>query len=355
MDIRKNIVALLIASSFFGTSYSYAADKIGISLPSQNDFRQYRDGPQLVDALQKAGFETVLYYGGDSDVPIQQRQIERMVNEDHCNVLIISPIDDSSLGDVLQVAKKAGVPVIAYEKIIKKSDAVKFLVGYDAAAAGRIQAESIISALNVGMRSDPPNIEYFAGSPSDDSASLNYSGMEETMSRYVYSGDIKIPSQETDFKKVAIPNWSREDALKRMDRLIESQGYSPSGKKLDGVWAASDEIASGVISSLKKHGYTDAELPYITGMDASANSIQDILAGKRCSTVYRDPMLLHEATVKTVEALIKGETPESNNVYYDDETDIEVPAYYCEPVLVTSANAKEIADASGVLEQDQEH
>lgn len=354
MAIYNRVLSLATACAVFFSCSSQAADKVGISLPTQNDFRQYKDGPELAEALQKAGFETVLYYGGDGDVPIQQEQMRRMVNEDHCKLIIVCPVDDKALSQSLETAEKAGIPVLAYERVVKNSKAVKFLVSFDAAAAGRIQAESIVSALNIGMGSKA-NVEYFAGAEQDASAMLNFYGMEETLSRYTYSGEISVPSGETAFEKVAIPGWSREEAMKRMDKLINTQGYAPSGKKLDAVWAASDEIADGILESLSKHGYTEQDLPYITGMDGSAKALRSILDGGRQSTVYRDPKLLHQATVDTVKAILGNTTPESNNVYYDEDADLEIPAFYCEPVLVTAANAKAVAGESGFLDQNNEH
>lgn len=57
------------------------ASKGGITFPTQNEPAWYATGPMLEKYLKKLGYDPVLYYGGDGDVPIQQRHIERKVKK----------------------------------------------------------------------------------------------------------------------------------------------------------------------------------------------------------------------------------------------------------------------------------
>lgn len=354
MNSVRTLKSLLCLSLLAVSASAFAAhERIGISLPTQNDPRLYKEGPELKAALEAAGFDVYLYYGGDNDIPIQKWQMQRMVKENRCRIMIVDPIDDGALSEELKTAEQAGVPVIAYDRLIRKSSAVKYYIGFDNAATGRMQIESIFDATNLGMRKegDPVYLELFAGSPVDNSARMYWSGMEEQLTRYTYSEEAQIPSGQQTFEECTTVNWNADLAQKRMDQLISSQGYGPSGKKLHAVYSQSDSLTNGIIKALKRVGYTAENMPFITGNDATLAALRGIANGERGSTVYRDPKVLHEAVVKMVSSIIKGEEPETNNVAYDEDN--EIPAYYCEPKLVTKRNLEEVFVKSGMYRKDE--
>ena len=53
--------------------------------------------------------------------------------------------------------------------------------------------------------------------------------------------------------------------------------------KVDGVYAANDGLAGGVISILKKNGQ-NGKVP-VTGQDATVEGLQNILTGDQCMTI----------------------------------------------------------------------
>lgn len=345
----------LLCLGLFAVSFSALAahERIGISLPTQNDPRLYKDGPELKAALEAAGFDVYLYYGGDNDIAIQKWQMQRMVKENQCRVMIVDPIDDSALTEELKSAEKAGVPVIAYDRLIRKSTAVKYYIGFDNAATGRLQIESIFDATNLGMRKegDPAHLELFAGSPTDNSALMYWNGMEEQLTRYTYSEEAQIPSGQQTFEECSTVNWNADMAQKRMEQLISSQGYGPNGKALHAVYSSSDSLTNGIVKALKRAGYTAENMPFITGNDATLEALRGIARGERGSTIFRDPKVLHDAVVKMVTSIIRGEEVETNNVAYDEDN--EIPAYYCEPRLIRKQNLEEVFVKSGIYLKDE--
>ena len=68
----KKSVALALITAFAMSSGMAVASKgrIGIAFPTQNESAWYSAGPSLVNDLKKRGYDTVLYYGGDNDVPM---------------------------------------------------------------------------------------------------------------------------------------------------------------------------------------------------------------------------------------------------------------------------------------------
>ena len=65
-------------------------------------------------------------------------------------------------------------------------------------------------------------------------------------------------------EETAIKGRQTDLASKRMEDLMQSQGYGPNAKKLDAVLSPADAISTGVIFTLKRHGYTPSNIPVIT-------------------------------------------------------------------------------------------
>ena len=68
--------------------------------------------------------------GGNADIPIQQRQIPRMISEG-CSILIVVPIDGKAFTEALKQAKAKGVTVISYDRLLMNSDAVSYYLTFD--------------------------------------------------------------------------------------------------------------------------------------------------------------------------------------------------------------------------------
>src|SRR5690606_16225467 len=105
----------------------------------------------------------------EDDIPNQLAQIENMVTQG-AKVLIIAAIDGSTLSDILQKAHDQGVLVIAYDRLITKTENVDYYVTFDNFQVGVLQASQIETALGLKDGNGPFNIELFGGSPDDTNA-----------------------------------------------------------------------------------------------------------------------------------------------------------------------------------------
>ena len=95
-------------------------------------------------SLEEAGFEVDLQYASN-DVATQVSQVENMISN-ACGILVIASIDGSSLGEPLKQAKEAGIPVIAYDRLLMESDAVSYYATFDNYMVGQKQGEYIVEA-----------------------------------------------------------------------------------------------------------------------------------------------------------------------------------------------------------------
>ncbi|MGN0908413.1 MAG: sugar-binding protein [Succinivibrio sp.] len=337
-------VAGIIATISIGAN---ASTVVGLSLPTQNIERWYREGPELKHELEKAGFPVELYYGGDGTPELQDRQLKRMIKDDKVGVLIVVPIDSEALKDSLEMAKQSKVPVISYDRLIMGSDAVSYYVGFNSIEAGRMQARSIVKALGLGYRDEPASIEIFSGPMEDSNSMFFHRGMMEILGPYLEDGQLVVPSGQIEMKDTAIKGWSYDRSLKRMASLISSMGYGPKGRRLDAVYSASDSLSDGIVRALKNDGYKAGDMPYITGQDAALPQLRGIAKGERGSTVLKDPRAAYPVIVQMVDAISKNSNPPVNDTTNYDNGTGPVKAYLCKPKLIEKRNLMESFIMSG--------
>lgn len=331
------------------TSSSDSADVagalVGISMPTQTSERWIADGDNVEKSLKDLGYKTDLQFAND-DIPTQVSQIENMLTKG-AKALIIAAIDGTTLTDVLAKAKEQNVRVIAYDRLINGTPNVDYYTTFDNYTVGVQQATSLLTGLGLvdeaGNKVDgkgPFNIELFAGSPDDNNANFFWTGAMDTLKPFMDAGTLKVPSGQTGFEQAAILRWQAPVAQKRMEDILTA-AYS-SGTKLDGVLSPYDGLSIGIISALTSTGgYSSDSLPVITGQDAEKGSVQSIVDGEQYSTVFKDTRKLGEQAVKMVDAVLKGEEPETNDTTtYDNKVKV-VPAYLLESVIITDANYKQ--------------
>jgi putative multiple sugar transport system substrate-binding protein len=169
----------------------------------------------------------------------------------------------------------------------------------------------------------------------------------DVLKPYIDKGVLVVPSGQTSKAQCATLNWSTEEAQKRMENLITSQGYGPRGKKLDAVYSSNDSCAMGITNALVGAGYTAANFPLVTGQDCDKASVKNMLAGTQAMSIFKDTRTLADKVVGMVDAIMQGKKPEINDTKtYDNGTGI-IPSYLCDPVFATTENYKELLLDSG--------
>jgi putative multiple sugar transport system substrate-binding protein len=357
--MKKVLVAMLIVMMAMGVAFAQGAGEsggtdvktIGVSMPTKSLQRWNQDGSNMKSQLEAAGYKVDLQYAGDNDIPTQVNQVENMILND--DVLVIASIDGSSLTEVLKEAKKKNIPVIAYDRLIMNSDAVSYYATFDNFKVGVIQGEFVRDALKLDTRTDSVNMEFFTGAPDDNNCVFFWGGAMSILEPYIKSGKINVLSGQTSRAQCSTPNWSTEEAQKRMENLITSNKYGPNGTRLDAVLCSNDSTAQGVTNALVGAGYTKDNFPVVTGQDCDVTSVKNMLAGTQSMSVFKDTRTLAAKVVEMVDALMKGGTPEINdNKTYDNGTGI-VPSYLCEPVYANKDNIIELLVDSGYYTRQQ--
>jgi len=320
---------------------------VGVAMPTKSSERWIADGNNVKTQLEALGYKVDLQYAED-DIPTQVNQIDTMITKGE-KLLIIASIDGTALTSQLEQAKSNGIPVIAYDRLIRNSPNVDYYTTFDNFKVGVQQATSLLTGLKVldadgkdtGL-AGPLNIELFAGSPDDNNATFFFKGAMSILQPYIDKKVLVVKSGQTDFDKVATLRWDPATAQSRMENLLTST-YA-DGSKVAGVLSPYDGLSIGILGALKGVGYGTANQPYpiVTGQDAEAASVKSIIAGEQYSTIYKDTRELAKVTVAMTDAILKGKTPETNDTTTYDNGVKVVPSYLLESQIVTKDNYKKI-------------
>jgi putative multiple sugar transport system substrate-binding protein len=338
---------------------STAGALIGVTMPTRSSERWISDGDNLKKQLEALGYKVDLQYAED-DIPTQVNQLDNQITRG-AKLLIIASIDGTAITTQLQSAADNKIPVIAYDRLIRNSPNVNYYATFDNFKVGVQQATSLLTGLKVlnadGSKNASAkkglNVELFAGSPDDNNATFFFNGAMSVLKPFLDDGTIVVKSKQTEFKTVAILRWQPKVAQERMENLLTSTYRS--GTKVDGVLSPYDGLSIGILSALKSNGYGTAAQPYpvVTGQDAEQASVKSIIAGEQYSTIYKDTRQLAKTTVAMADAVLKGQTPQTNNTTdYNNGVKV-VPSMLLESVIVDKTNyEKELIDTGYYTKAD---
>jgi putative multiple sugar transport system substrate-binding protein len=325
-------------------------------MPTQSSTRWISDGENIKSLMEAEGFQVDLQYAED-DIPTQVAQLEAMLTKG-AKALIIAAIDGTQLTDVLQAAADSGVPVIAYDRLIRDSENVNYYATFDNFQVGVQQATSLLVGMGVYASEEstsadganaagPWNVELFAGSPDDNNAGFFFNGAMSVLQPLIDSGVLVVKSGQTDFEQVATLRWDGAVAQKRMEDILVGTYASDS---VHGVLSPYDGLSRGIIAALVDGGYTADNLPVITGQDAEVLSVQSMLAGEQYSTIFKDTRELAAVASGMAMAVLNGEEPEVNDTETYDNGVKVVPSYLLTPYIVTVDNYEALLIDSGYID-----
>lgn len=313
----------------------FAADAtIGVALPQKTSENWVLAEQLFKDGLTEAGFNPIVQFA-NSGVTEQQNQIQAMT-EQGASVIVVGAIDGSQLGSQLEAAVDSGAHVIAYDRLVKNTEAVDMYVAFDNYQVGVLQGEALLQGLAERKGGGPYNIELIAGSPDDANSTPFFEGAMSVLQPKIDDGTLVVVSGQTSFEQVATQGWKAENAQKRMDTILSG---SYGSVELHGVLSPNDTLGRAALTSVAQAG---KETPVVTGQDSEVESVKSIVAGEQYSTIYKDTRELVARTIKQIQALQKGEDPEINDTESYDNGVKVVPSFLLTPVIVTQENAAEV-------------
>lgn len=329
MKLKSKLLAVAAATLMVFSHSALAKDlKIGMSIDDLRLERWQKDRDIFVNKAEALGAK-VFVQSANGDATAQISQIENMLNKD-IDVLVIIPFNGEVLSNVIAEAKKEGVKVLAYDRLINNAD-IDFYVSFDNEKVGELQAQSIIE--------QKPEGNYFlmGGSPVDNNAKLFRKGQMKVLQPHIDSGKIKVVGDQW------VDSWLAEKALQIMENALTA-----NKNNIDAVVASNDATAGGAIQALSAQGLSGKVA--ISGQDADLAAIKRIIAGTQTMTVYKPITNLADKAAEISVALGKGDKVESNAQLNNGAKD--VPAFLLEPVVVTKDNIDETVIKDGFHTKD---
>jgi D-xylose transport system substrate-binding protein len=318
------------------SSRSGGGAKIALLLPENKTTRyEAHDRPGFQRELRNACPDCeFLYYNAGQDAARQQQQVEAAITEG-AKVLVISAVDVQSAPALVRPAKQAGIPVIAYERMIPAE--VDYYLSYDNCRVGELQAQALVDRLKADGNATG-RIVKINGSPTDSNA-LEF---KRCSSQVFKEAGVQV-AREYD-----TPDWSPDKAQQEMDQAIAAVGCD--GFK--GVYAANDGTAGGAIAALSASG-VDTRDVRVTGQDAELAAVQRVLDGRRFMTIYKAIAPESALSARVAAALARGEAPLQDTVNRKvDNGEAQVPSMVFDPIVVTRDNVGDTVVKDGFWKVD---
>lgn len=318
---------------------------VGLSFSDFATERWKNEADLMRQLLEDKGYE-VITQEANHDVKMQNDQIENMVTQG-AKVIIVVAEDGAAAATAVASAAKAGVKVIAYDRLIKTSDIAAY-ISFNNVAVGNNQADGVMKALDIEnwdiAANGPARIIKMGGSPTDNNAILFRSGQDEILDPLEAAGTIEIVADQW------VDNWDAANATKLMENMLTSVGND-----VDGVVASNDGTALGALTAMKAQGLA-GKVP-ISGQDATADGCNSIVKGELTVSVLKDIRDLAPLAVDIADKLVKGEDAGLTmyslaELTLDDTLQGEVPCKFLEVAQVTKDNVYDLVVKSGFQTYD---
>ena len=288
---------------------------IGISFDSFLIERWQRDRDVFVDQCKSLGAK-VNVQNANGDVKAQISQIEYLISK-KVDCIVIVGIDADSLIGVCAKAKKQGIPLIAYDRMIFDGD-VDLYISFDNEKVGTLMGEAL-AAKAVKNRA----VIVLAGPNEDPNVAQLDKGFRDVMDKR----GIKIRSE------MHAQGWKPEYAA---DYISEHMNLLD---EVDGIMCGNDGIATAVYRVLAER--RKAGSIKLVGQDADLEACQRIVQGTQVMTVFKPVEKLARAAAEYAVRLARGEKLTEITDRMNDNSH-EVPYVLLEPVAVYKDNVDEI-------------
>lgn len=303
--MRKIVQHLLAATAVLaalGTSASWAADpdlswlKQPLKVPLSSITIGFTENNAGVDSYQTTYEKTIKQYAQDlgvklvvldpqSDPAHQASQIQDLIAQ-HVNVMIVWPTNAKAVVPSVRQAKAAGISVVITNSPIDAAG-VPYTVAFsgpDTVGEGKVAGEMMVKALNGKGR-----VVVINGKPGYSTAIDREAGFMDVVKKQ--PGIEVLDAQPAD--------WNREKAQSVMENFL-----TRFGKKIDGVYAADDNMGVGALNAIKAAGASGIKIVGATNFAAGYDAIK---ANDYYGSVVQSPVTDAQNALRTAIRVAEGE------------------------------------------------
>ena len=258
-------------------------------------------------AVEAAGGEFIVK-DAQGDIATQASDISDLVARG-VDYLVVAPLEDNGLQDVLVEAMDAGIGVILVDRAIAGEAGTHYTtaIASDFVWEGAQCAEALNAALPDGGKVVIINGGYESSTSTD-----RQKGFVEGL-----NDNFEIVAEQNG-------NWLMADAQDVMENIIQAQG----GENIDAVFAVTDDMVQGAMNAITANNLVPGTDILTLGIDGTKAALEAVEAGTQLAsctcTPYFGPIV-----VETITKLMNGETVEPAIVnpdvlYTKDNVDVSV-------------------------------
>ncbi len=304
--------------------------KIGLSLDTLKEERWQHDRDMFVARAKELGVE-VLVQAANSNDALQNSQAENLLTQG-VNVLVVVPHNGKSAATIVQSAHKAGVPVLAYDRLINDCD-LDLYISFDNVRVGELQAGYLTE------RKPKGKYVLIGGAPTDNNALLFRKGQMNILKPFIDRKDIQVVADQW------ASDWLPVEALKIMENAL-----TQNNNQVDAVVVSNDGTAGGAVQALAEQNLAGKVL--VSGQDADLAGCQRIVKGTQSMTVYKPIKQLATKAAEIAVAMAKKQpltdkTSPINNGLKD------VPSILLMPIQVDKSNLDSTVIADGYQKKEE--
>jgi len=305
---------------------------IGIILPTQAESRWKQDESSFRRLLKNKATIELLFSNNDSN--LEKQNVEYLIKKG-IKVLIICPYKNNEAIKSVEIAKKAGVTVICYDRLITNTNDIDYFVTFDSFLVGIEQGRFITESLDnsesqkknnslflyVGAKSDYNSYQFFKGAwfylqPKIEDGTFvvrNLKNIDSIKNKKELSNEDFI-----DIFQQISTNWKVSDSKKLAKENLSQCTIEEKEKCF--ILAPNDVTAR----SFSTVFYNDKNVKscIITGQDADIESARLIREGKQSMTIWKDTSILAEDSIKMALDILNGKLPKTTTVYNNNSKDI---------------------------------
>jgi putative multiple sugar transport system substrate-binding protein len=253
----------------------------------------------------------------------------------------------------VEAAKKAGVTVISYDRLITDTDAIDYYVTFDSVSVGEAMGQYL--ADKASGTGNP--LYLYAGAATDNNSFLFFEGAWNILQPKIADGTFAIKNSSKAEALQDKAKLSRDEMSEIIGQITTNWDFNEAKSKAESHLTAASKEDKGTCYILAPNDGTSRSIAdvfasdgdvkdyYITGQDSEVASIQYIIDGKQSMTVFKDTRTLAADAMDMAIEIIEDKTPETDATY--DNGSGEVPSKQTPVIVVTRDNVKKELIDSG--------
>ncbi|HSV56272.1 MAG TPA: sugar-binding protein [Magnetospirillaceae bacterium] len=325
---------------------------VGIVLPTRDEPRWLQDEARFRDALSIAGYGVeILFSQGDS--ARERANVEALITRG-IRVLIICPHDSAAAAAAADAARRAGVRVISYDRLITGTASVDYYVTFDSVAVGEAWGDFLIRQARNRRNL---NLYLYAGAVADNNSFLFFEGAWNKLQPRIADGTFVVRNSSEAVALRGKANLTRPEMGRIIGQVTTNWDFNTAKSRAEADLTRATAAMKGEVFIVAPNDGTARAIAdafavdravtriWITGQDAEKASVQYIIDGRQSMTVLKDVRVLAADAIAAAVTFLRGGVPPMTKTYNNGR--IDVPAKPSAIVTVTRENVRAAIIDSG--------